>query len=112
MIWADFWNSILRGDYLLALFQLILGVVITIVNIIIWPFSVLISTLFPSLDGVFAAISQYFTYAAQYMAYILDMVGLPAIAVTLIAAYYFFTWTVTFAAWSIKLLIKWRKALW
>ena len=111
-MWDGLWNAILKGDLLLALFLLILNVIASVVNVILWPFGVLIATLIPSLDGMLTALSEYFDYAATYLAWIIDAFNIPGIVITAISSYYFFRFTTTFTVWTIKLLIKWKVALW
>lgn len=108
----DLIQSILAGDFLLALFNIILAVVSGIVSVILWPFGVLIEAFLPELNTGLESISQIYTYASTYLSWILNAVGIPAVAITMIAAYYIFSFTITFTAWSLKLLLKWKKAIW
>lgn len=105
-------QSLINGDLLLALFQVIMGLIITIANIILLPFSILIAQFLPDLDNGLSNIADYFDYAAQYIAWVAHQLAIPYYVVTLIATYYLFIFTVTFGTWSVKLLLHWKKALW
>jgi hypothetical protein len=111
-MWQEAIDTFMNGDFMLSLFQLFMAVVITIVNIILWPFSQLIAASMPALDSGFQQLADYFTYATTYMAWILNAFAVPAMAITIIAAFYLFNFTVTITAWTVKLIIKWKQAIW
>lgn len=111
-MWEDALDSILSGDFLLGLFQILMAVLVTIVNLILWPFGLIISAFMPSLDQGLTQLSQYFDYAAQYMAWILNAFAVPSLAIAMVASYYLFTYSATFATWTVKLIIRWKQAIW
>lgn len=111
-MWEDAVDQIMHGDFLLGLFQVLMAVIVSIMNLILYPFSLLIKTYMPSLDQGLTALADYFDYAGHYMAWLLDAFAVPSIVVTMVAAYYLFVFTVTMSAWTIKLVIKWKGALW
>ncbi len=49
-MWQEAIDTFMNGDFMLSLFQLFMAVVITIVNIILWPFSQLIAASMTALD--------------------------------------------------------------
>lgn len=102
----------MSGNLLLALMQLVLAIVSTLVSIILLPFSWLIQQFLPEFDSGLNSIAGYYEYASTYMSWIINALGLPAIVITMVAGYYIFTWTITFSVWAVKLLISWKKALW
>lgn len=111
-MWAEFWNSLLSGDILTALFQLLLAVLSSIVSVILWPFSLLIKQFMPEFDAGLASIADYYVIAAQYMGWLVNALGIPGFVLSLLAAFYLFKFSVTFIAWGVKLMIQWKKAVW
>ena len=104
--------TIMTGDFFLGLFKLLMAVLITIVNLILYPFGLIISHFMPSLNGGLQQLAEYFNYASTYMGWILNAFAVPTLAITLVASYYFFAFSATFASWSVKLIINWKKAIW
>lgn len=111
-MWEDAVSSIMNGDWILGVFQLIMAVLISVVNLILYPISLLIESVFPDLSNGLAHIAQFYEYAATYMGWIINLFAVPAFAIMLIAAYWFFSFTATFAVWTVKLVVKWKQALW
>lgn len=111
-MWAEAIKTFSDGNVLLGIFQVIMALVVTIVNLILYPFSLLISEFIPDLDNALSALADYFNYAGTYMGWLLNALAVPAAVVTMVAAYYLFSYSVTFGAWAVKLMIKWKKAIW
>lgn len=108
----DIMDSFVNGDFLLAIFKLIFGIVVFIVNILLWPFSMIIKEFIPDLDAALTAFASYFELAGQYMAWVINAFAFPTLALTLIVGYYTFAYGSTFAVWAVKLIIKWKSAIW
>ena len=111
-MWQEAINTIMNGDILLGIFQIIMSVVVTIVNLILYPFSLLIEQFIPDLDQALLSLAGYFNYAGTYMGWLLNALAIPAIVVTMVASYYMFSFSTTFGAWLVKLMIKWKQAIW
>ena len=111
-MWQDAVNSIMSGDFLLGLFQILMAVVVSIVNLLLYPFGLIIAQFMPSLNDGLAQVSQYFHFAGLYIAWVINAFAVPSLAITLIASYYFFSFSTTFATWTVKLIIKWKHAIW
>ena len=111
MTWQTVIDSVSQGDYVVALFQALMVTLMTIANIILYPFGLLIASVMPGLDSGLSALSQYFSYAQTYMSWIFSAFAIPAEAISIIAAYYLFSFTVSFGTWAIKLAFKWKKAI-
>lgn len=111
-MWQEAIDTIMSGDILLGIFQVIMALVVTIVNLILYPFSLLINQFVPDLDQALAALAGYFNYAGTYMGWLLNALAIPGIVVTMIAAYYLFSYSTTFGAWAVKLMVKWKQAIW
>lgn len=113
-MWENFWNTLLSGDLLLALFQLVLALIGTIVTVIMYPIGLLITTLMPDQTywHISATIELYFDYATTYISWIIDAFAVPHIVLTIIASYYLFRFSLTFGLWTIKLFVKWKQAIW
>jgi len=112
MIWQEFWNTLLSGDMLLALFYLILALISTIVSIILYPFSYIISSNMPAINAGLELLVQYFNYATTYLTWLLDALAVPVLAIILVSNYYLFMFTVSFVTWTVKLFIHWKGAIW
>jgi hypothetical protein len=104
-------RSIVEGDYIQALIQAVFAVISGLITIILYPFSILISTFIPDLDQGLAAIAEMFNYAATYIGWIMNAFAIPGVAIALISSYYLFTFTVSLGTWGIKLVLAWKKAL-
>lgn len=111
-MWNEAFDTILQGDFLLGLFQILMATLISIVNLILYPFSFIIESMLPDLNNGLLVISEYFNYAGQYMAWLLNLFAVPAMAITLIVGYYVFVFGTTFTVWTVKLVVKWKQAIW
>lgn len=111
-MWQDAINDIMSGDIIMGLFSLLMALLVTIVNLILYPFGLLISHLMPSLDSGLTQLAQYFDYASQYMAWVLNAFAVPSLAIVMVASYYLFAFSATFSTWTVKLIIKWKQAIW
>lgn len=110
-MWQDAFNSIINGDFLLGLFQVVLATLTSIVNVILYPFGLLIQLWLPALDEGLTALAGYFDYATTYMNWLIDAFAIPAPVLIMVSAYYFFSFTTSFSVWGIKLLLHWKKAI-
>lgn len=111
-MWGDIWSTILEGDFLLAFFQLIMAVLVTIVNLLLYPIGLIISGLMPSLDQGLIQIANFLDYASTDVAWILNSMAIPGLAISIAVAYYMFSFSATFTVWTVKLIIRWKQALW
>lgn len=111
-MWATAVSEIFAGNVISGIFTLVMAFVSSLVSLILYPFGLIVQTVMPDLDEALTALGQYFEYAGTYIAWLLDALAIPGIVVTMVAAYYLFVFTTTFGAWSIKLILKWKKALW
>lgn len=93
------------------MFNFIIGFLVSILDIILYPINFLVVTYMPGLNDALVTITEYFNYANTYMSWIFSAFGVPTFAVTLASSYYLFTWTIQFSAYSFKLLLKWKNAL-
>ena len=111
-MWSQVWEYIQDGDIFMAIFQMLLAVLSTIVSAILWPFSILIKQYLPDLDALLSSIGEYYQLAAQHLGWLINALGIPGVVLTLAAAFYVFKFAVTFTAWGVKLIIQWKKAVW
>lgn len=111
-MWATAVHEIFEGNVINGIFTLVMAFVSSLVSIILYPFSLIVKNVMPDLDTALSALGQYFEYAGTYLAWLLDALAIPSIVVTMIAAYWLFVFTTTFGAWSVKLILKWKKSLW
>lgn len=87
----------------------ILYLLFTVIHIIFGFIDTYILTFIPILSDLLNSISQYMTTIFTYMDWLVSLVGLPALAFTIIATYYTFVLTVPFFIWISKLGIHWFK---
>lgn len=104
-------NDLLNAPFLQNLFQVLMTVVISLVNILLLPFSILIKSLLPDLDAALGQISAFFDYVGTYMSWVLNALAVPSVVITLLLGYWTFVITATTGAWAFKLIIKWKQAL-
>lgn len=109
---SEFLESIINGSFFMAIIEIILQIIVVIINILIWPFGLLIKSILPDIDQAMDAIADYFDLAGTYISWLLNALAIPPVVISLVVGYYIFAFTVTFGAWLIKLLIKWKQALW
>lgn len=93
------------------MFNFIIGLLVAILDLILLPFNLLITNYAPGFDDALMTIADYFNYANTYMAWIFSAFAVPTFAITMAAGYYLFVFTITFGAYSFKLLLKWKNAL-
>lgn len=108
---SDFLQDILNSTFFEALFKIIMGVLTGIVSVILWPFSFLINQLFPSFDNALSQISNLFDYIGQYIGWATSALGVPAIVIAMLVGYWSFVVAVTLGTWAIKLILKWKQAI-
>lgn len=100
-------NEIFTGGFLNDLLNAALALLIALANIILYPFGLLIQTVFPAFDDALSNIADMFDLAAQYVGWAISLAGIPPVILTLLIGYYTFTITLGLATWSIKLALKW-----
>ncbi len=111
-MWDEAIETFMSGDFFMGLFQLIMAVLVTIVNILLYPFGLLIKATIPSLDTGLAALADYFDYAGTYIAWVLNAFAVPSPVVIMLVSYYTFSYGITITAWTVKLIIRWKQAIW
>lgn len=111
-MWEDAVQAIMQGDFLLGLFGILMAVLVSIVNLILLPFSLIIQTLLPDLSGALEVIADYFDIVGTYLAWVLNAIAIPSLAIVVLVTYYLFAYSTTFTVWIVKLIIKWKQAIW
>ncbi len=103
-------DGILNSTFFTNLIQIMLSAVSALVSLILYPFGLIIQQFLPALDDALFQISALFNYIAQYFNWGVNATGVPPIVISMIVGYYTFIVTVTLSAWTVKLLLKWKKA--
>lgn len=111
-MWSDAFNSIIQGDFLLGLFQVLMAIVITVANIALYPIGFIIHGAMPQIDNMLGVLADYFDLAATYMAWVIDAFAIPVEVVTMISTYFLFKFTVSFSLWTFKLVLQWKRTIW
>lgn len=91
--------------------NIILDFVIGMVDIILLPIDLLISSVLPSLSVAFSHISLFFNYILSSVAWVISCFGLSDFILSFIIAYYIFKLTYPLIVYSVKLAVKWYNAL-
>jgi len=100
-------NTALNGDFLQNLVSVILVIFTTITNVILFPINLLINSFFPDFSNALTNISAVFQLGQTYMGWVISFLGVPAVLLSMVLAYYLFVITVTMGIWGVKLAIKW-----
>lgn len=108
----DFINWLLGPWFFEAIFYAVISFLNFILGIILYPFSVLIKAYLPELDSALGAVAHSLSYAGTYAAWIIDSFGIPPAIISILGIFYAFKYGVTFIAWSSKLILKWKNAIW
>lgn len=95
-------NALLTG-----IFNLIIG----LVQVVLKPIDVLITSFLPDLSVGLSAIGGMFTIANNVMGFCVSVTGLSSEALSLIVLYWTFKLTAPLAVSTIKSAIKWYNAL-
>lgn len=91
----------------MKVFATVLDVLLSIMNIILYPFYAIIELFLPDVDQFFSYISDYYVIAGTYVGWSLDALLIPAGLLTLIYGFFIFRFTVQFAVWNIKRVLIW-----
>lgn len=94
-----------------SLIKGIFDLVIFLVNVLLTPIDLVISSLLPDFSGFAVVLGQFFTYILQFIGYILDMLFIPRDVISLVCAYLIFKVTVSLFVYPVKLAIKWYNSL-
>lgn len=103
----DLLSSILDASWLGTLIDMVLWLFISLVSVILLPFSLVIEKFIPALDGALASVSELFVMAGTYISYIIDAIAIPPVAINMVIAYYTFAILATLYVWMAKIGLKW-----
>lgn len=95
-------NFILNGIFTL---------VINLVNVILTPIDLLISNLLPDLSSALVAIGDFLGICVRSIGWCISLTGLDNKTISLIITYFTFKLTAPLVISSIKLALKWYKAI-
>lgn len=108
---TDLLNGILSANWLSTLIDMILWLFISLISVILLPFSLVIEKFIPNMDAAFSAVANLFDIASTYVGYIIDAIGFPPIAINMIIGYYTFVILATLYVWMAKIGLKWLDTL-
>lgn len=95
-------NAILKG---------IMSLIISLVQILLYPIDTLIGTLLPSLTNALNGVSALFNYIGTAIGWVVSLTGLSSETISLIIAYYGFILTAPLLFYLIKLALSWYDKL-
>lgn len=104
---TDLLNGILDASWLQTLIEMIFYIFISIISVILLPFSLVIEKFMPAMDMALESVANLFTLASTYVGYIINAIAIPPIAINMIIAYYTFAIMATLFVWMSKLGLKW-----
>lgn len=108
---SDILQNILNSSFIENLFKIIMGILVGIVKLILYPVGLLVKQFMPDLDGALSQIGDYFDIVLHYIGWATSALGIPSIVIVMIVGYYTFVLSTTIATWGIKLVVKWKNAL-
>lgn len=94
-----------------ALFKGILNLVVTLVNILLYPIDALISSMIPSLDYAFTVVNDFISKLIKYVGFVISYTGLTATTINVIISLAVFIYSAPILVHGIKLSVKWFKVL-
>ena len=95
------------GKLLSGLFDLIIG----LVNVLLAPIDLAISSLLPDLSNALNSIASFFDYLITIVGYAVDASGLTDVSMSLIVSYWVFVLSGSLSINLFKSAIKWYNAL-
>lgn len=95
-------NAILKG---------IMSLIIKLVELLLYPIDLAISTALPDLSAAISSVGEYFGLALQNVGFAVSLTGLSSTAISIIVLYYTFKLTLPITFSTIKLAIKWYDKL-
>lgn len=94
------------------LFSIILGFVVSTLNIIISPIDLLITTnLSFGLDDLIESINSLINSFINFVPFIIDMTFIPYSIMHFIVSYLVFKYSVKFGAMAVKMCLRWYNVL-
>lgn len=108
---TEWMSSLLNADWIRQVIEMILFVLMSLVYIIVLPFSLVIDRFFPSLAGVLDAINNLIDLALTYVNWVLNALAIPSAVISLVLAYWVFVITTSLYVWGGKLAVKWVAGL-
>lgn len=96
---------------IISIFQSLLLIVTSVVQILLYPIDLLIMSLLPSLEIAFSKIADLFNLLEAPIRFFVDASALSSYSLALIFSFLVFKYTLPFQVYFVKLAIKWYKAL-
>ena len=94
-----------------ALFKGILNLVVSLVNILLYPIDELISSMIPSLDYAFTIVNDFITKLIRYVGFVISYTGLTSSTINVIISLAIFIYSAPILIHGIKLAVKWFRVL-
>lgn len=95
-------NAILKG---------IMSLIISLVQVLLYPIDALIGTLLPSLSDALDGVSAFFNFIGTSLGWVISLLGLSSETLSLIVLYYGFILTAPILFYLIKLALSWYDKL-
>lgn len=96
------------NDYVLeTLLDVTFSGMVTIFNIILWPFNQIIEAFMPDFTNAVNQLTVVFDYAGTYLGWILNAAAIPSTVLSLVVAYWVFVLSTKVAVWIPKTVLKW-----
>ena len=104
-------DQLLSFSWVIDLFELIIQVIMSVVAILLLPFSIIISQTMPDFDMGLAAFADTLTLALTYMGWVISAFAIPSYLLVAIAGYYTFVVLSKLGVFGYKLGLTWYRAL-
>lgn len=101
----------LSVSFIQGFVHILISVIDSIITVALAPLTLLISSVFPSLNNIFNDVSAWLATISQYSGWAMDALCVPSVVIGLIATYYVFAFGVSMGSWLVKLGIIWYRML-
>ena len=91
--------------------QGVIGLIISLVNLILTPIDNLITSALPDLSNALTAVGNFLTLCLQSIGWVISLSGLSSACITLIVVYFTFKLTAPLLFYFIKLALSWYNRL-
>lgn len=93
------------------IFAFLLRVLLTLVSLLLLPIDAIINALIPNFTTLTGYIVNFFDLVLTYIGNALSLLGINAIIVSMVVAFWTFKLTAPITVWLLKLIFKWWHAV-
>ena len=94
-----------------AIVKVFLKLAKSLLGVVLAPLNILINTLIPNFSDYITPIYNLFNLVLNSIGYVIDLLGISQVALTIVVLTITYNVIVTLSAYSLKLGVKWYRAL-